>query len=160
MPLSATKLITTILTIGAFVAAMSTAAPARAGDRDGVKILLGTAATLYLLHEIDKHHKKKEKKKQAHSAHSGGKPKGHHGGHYGGKKGGKKKAHKPPLPRYCLRDTRHQGLVMGARCLNRNYQAAGRLPGACQTRSWIKGRERTVYDYGCLRNRGYRLARH
>lgn len=173
MALKHLKFITAILTAGAFAAALSTAAPAHAGNRDGVKIILGTAATILLLNEVTKHQKKKDRKEQrAHApippapapqmnSHArqdqrggGGRFQGHHDRH-----DRFERSRPTALPRQCLRDTRHQGLVMGAGCLNRNYDGARALPGACRTEFRNNGKFRQGYDYSCLRSRGFALAR-
>ncbi|MFW2589311.1 hypothetical protein [Sagittula sp. SSi028] len=155
MALKHMKFITSILSIGALVAAVTAAAPARAENYDGAKIFLGTAATIWLLHELNQKEKSKSSKKEAKKKEV--KKHAHAPAH---KKAAPPRGHaKPALPRQCLRDTRRQGLVMGQGCLNRNYKAVNRLPNACRTVFRANGDRRNGFQYNCLSARGYALAR-
>lgn len=149
------KFITSILSMGALVAAMAAVAPAEAGNRDTVGVVVGTAATLLILNELAKQNGNATI--QVHDRHGGG---GYHPRHdrwQQDRRGhGRYDRGPEPLPRECLIDTR-RGLVMGERCLDRNYGAS--LPGACRTDFWFKGHRRDGYSYGCLRGRGYELSR-
>jgi len=67
------------------------------------------------------------------------------------------------LPRHCLRERsvngRHRTLV-GAGCLRKRYGFNGTLPAVCRLGYRGRGHSRTGYDPRCLRDRGYRFARH
>ncbi|MBP0482258.1 hypothetical protein [Sagittula salina] len=164
MALKHLKFITSILTMGAFVAAFSAVAPApaQAGGNDKAKVILGAAATILLLNELSKHQKKKQKAKpqpQVEPVHDQSSFRREHDrdlGRRDWRKNRRDEVRRPaPLPRACLIDTR-RGLVMGERCLSRTYGAS--LPGACRTQFWFRGQERDGYGYQCLRGRGYQLA--
>ncbi len=55
------KFVTSIVAVGALIAALSTATPAAARNNDGAKVLFGTAATLLLLNELAKQNNKGHK---------------------------------------------------------------------------------------------------
>lgn len=149
------RFIPAVLAAGALIAALAAAQPASAAsDREKLQALIGTAATIYLLHELSKTERSKPKA-TVNSGHGQGrvdKGRGRGQGHGG-------EARRPPLPAFCIRDVRGEGRVLGARCLRNNYRAAHALPGRCRDRVWFKGRERSVYRIGCLRHRGYRISR-
>ena len=67
------------------------------------------------------------------------------------------------LPSKCarrLQSSSHRGTVVyGARCLNRNYANADRLPRACQVRVQTDRGLRTAYPARCLRRDGWQVAR-
>lgn len=166
MALKHLKFITSILTMGAFVAALSAVAPApaQAGGNDKAKVILGAAATILLLNELAKHQNKKKKEKarpqpQVEPVHDQSSFRREHDRDHGRRdwrKNRRDEVRRPaPLPRACLIDTR-RGLVMGERCLSRTYGAS--LPGACRTQFWFRGQKRDGYGYQCLRGRGYQLA--
>ncbi|TDL81582.1 hypothetical protein E2L08_05550 [Palleronia sediminis] len=67
------------------------------------------------------------------------------------------------LPVSCLHraEERHATrTVFGAQCLSREYRHADRLPDRCRTTARVFGKDRRAYDARCLRDRGYRVARH
>jgi hypothetical protein len=135
------KFITALLAAGALIATLATASPVHAGDKDQLKKFVGAAIGLYILGQALDGHQKGHKKK----AHS------------------KKAAKIPALPRYCVRQVggKHQKWqALSAHCLKKNYSAAHKLPGACRTSAWYKGRDRAVYTIGCLNHRGFQLAWH
>lgn len=149
------RFITAIIAIGATVAALSTAAPAAAGDRDDLKKFIGAAAAIYFLHELNQHQQRQSKPRanthkpeRAHVYEAPRRQNGHKGGN-----------RKSKLPRSCLRDVPGGGLVMGAKCLRNRYEGARALPGECRTRVWFKGKERRVFRYRCLRRNGFTLGR-
>ncbi|GAA4225838.1 hypothetical protein GCM10022290_32760 [Sagittula marina] len=158
MALKHLKYITSILTIGALIAALAAAAPAQAADRDKTKALIGTVATVWLLHELNKNGafqkaERKDERSRSYSGHQRGAEQ------WRRHNGNRKAASKPALPRHCLRETRRHGLVLGSGCLNRNYRAVRHLPQACHTNFRANGQRRSGYDYSCLRNRGFSIAR-
>lgn len=171
------RFITSILTIGALVAALSTAAPAQAADRDKVKAVVGTGLAIWMLHELNKNGQLKGNVQQAHGSYDRryydgrgqGYGQGHgqsHGGnrHGGGwsndgHRGGQKTHGWPPLPRQCLRETRRQGLVLNSYCTHQNYRAVKALPNSCRTTYWSQGQRRNGYSYDCLRKSGFGIAR-
>ena len=67
------------------------------------------------------------------------------------------------LPAQCIRqvDTRHGKTrrVLGARCLERNYRFANRLPRSCARQIETQRGWRWAYGARCLRNNGYQIAR-
>lgn len=68
------------------------------------------------------------------------------------------------LPQACFRTfhTVHGRQIrgFGQRCLNRNYQFAHRLPRFCATDVQTRRGWGTAYRARCLRDQGYKLARH
>lgn len=98
---------------------------------------------------------------------------GHGGAYYGGRHDDR--PHKiiprplPPvvmgnlLPRECrvsLPTNRGTLNGFGARCLERNFRHASRLPQTCITRvERSRGPDRLIYGERCLNARGYRIAR-
>jgi hypothetical protein len=67
------------------------------------------------------------------------------------------------LPRRCL--TRAETAVgnkrvMRAKCLNRHYARAERLPQSCRLPYWTNKGRKPGYLMRCLRDRGYRVAQH
>lgn len=155
------RFITAILVAGALIATLS-AAPARA-DNAGLKPAFGAAATLSLLGQaveggkVEVNHRQYgDGRPYGHPHQWGGKQRGH--GKY--KRQAKKRWQPAALPRHCLRQVggRHKAwYALSAHCLDRSYR--GHLPRACATRAWYKGKPRPVYGIGCLRSRGYPLAR-
>lgn len=67
------------------------------------------------------------------------------------------------LPRRCVtRATTALGSntkVLRAKCLNRHYQHADRLPNACRLPIWTQNGRKKGYLARCLRDRGYTIAR-
>lgn len=66
------------------------------------------------------------------------------------------------LPQQCLRNFNVQDGVLpafGQRCLSRNYEFSGALPGRCYREVWTDRGRRGVYTARCLRRQGYQLAR-
>ncbi|EBA07669.1 hypothetical protein [Sagittula stellata] len=55
------KFVTSIVAVGALIAALSTASPAAARNNDTARVLFGTAATLLLLNELAKQNNKGHK---------------------------------------------------------------------------------------------------
>jgi len=67
------------------------------------------------------------------------------------------------LPRECLRrvETRFGTQRMfGQLCLERNYRQINSLPGRCAVRFYTDNGPRRGFDPQCLREQGYRSARH
>ncbi|MBN7786862.1 hypothetical protein JYP51_18180 [Ponticoccus gilvus] len=161
------RFITAILAVGALIATVS-AAPARA-DNEGLKRAVGAAATLYLLGQaleggkVEVNHRQYGHQREYGHRRQYGHQRQWHGNQRGhGKyKGHVKKRWQPAaLPRHCVRQVggRHKSrYALSAHCLDRNYR--GKLPRACASRAWYKGKARPVYGIGCLKGRGYHLAR-
>lgn len=162
------RFITSVLVIGALIAVLAGAQPAQAGDRDDLKRFIGTAAGLYLLGKaieqgrIEVHQDRPKAHHDRHDRRHGNRHDRHdRKKHLGKGHHGKKKWHRAPLPRHCIRRVggRHdRWRALSAYCLNRTYHGA--LPRACKDRAWYKGKSRPVYRIGCLKHRGYTLARH
>ncbi len=67
------------------------------------------------------------------------------------------------LPARCLQrvDSRRGSYrLFGARCLDRSGVALRRLPGECRKDVRVRGGWRAAYSEPCLRQRGWRAARH
>lgn len=65
------------------------------------------------------------------------------------------------LPRQCLRELNSYGdrkLVVGAHCMQRNYDYMAQLPRNCWVDAQTHRGRGQGYSYECLRNRGYRLS--
>lgn len=156
------RFITSVLVAGAFIAALA-AAPADAADRDDLKRFIGAAAGLYILGQAIEHgkvevHQTDRNRYYGHDKRYRQRDQGHK--RYGRKGHREKRWHRAPLPRHCLRRVggRGQGWhALSGYCLRHNYRA--QLPRSCRTHAWYKGRSRPVYSIGCLRSRGYDLAR-
>lgn len=150
-----TKFITAILTVGALIATLS-AAPAQAGN-DNLARTIDAAARLYILNQAIENGTVQKVHDRGHDQRGRG-----HGWKDQGWKGhdGKQRWARPALPRHCVRQVggRHKSwYALSSHCLDRNYPAA--LPRSCETRAWYKGKARSVYSIGCLKGRGYDLAR-
>ena len=66
------------------------------------------------------------------------------------------------LPRQCLRQLKSHGdrkLVVGERCMQRNFDHVRRLPRNCRVEARTERGPRRGYSLECLENRGYRLSR-
>ncbi len=67
------------------------------------------------------------------------------------------------LPRVCLGNYNTPDgnqYWMRARCLENKFRGAHRLPRDCKRQVWtVQGREK-MYSPSCLKNRGFRIARH
>lgn len=165
------KFITAILTAGALIASLS-AAPARA-DNAALKRFIGTAAGLYILGQAleaapaQKVHERRAPPRRyeaprrwQYEAPRSRRYVAPRHRQYDAPRHRRPVWQRAALPRHCLRQVggRHGGrFAFSAYCLNRHYPAA--LPRACQSRAWYKGKARPVYGLGCLRDRGYRVAR-
>ncbi len=76
--------------------------------------------------------------------------------------------HKPRgahvLPRRCVRyvplPSGREYRTLGAKCLKRHFDHAHRLPKVCRESVKMRGKWRSTYKIRCLRDKGYRLARH
>lgn len=151
------KFITGVVAISALIATLS-ASPVRAGDHDDVAKFLGAAATLFIIGKAIQHESNKREKPKARPVET--QPTfvapGYHDQVH------KQRVRKPALPRACLREVRgaRTKYVMGRKCLQRNNIAVNRLPQACKFN--VRGNRgvRSVFAVRCLRNKGYRLARH
>ena len=157
--------ITSILTLGAFIATLAVAAPAQAAS-DKTKAVLGAAATLWLVHEMNRkgvfdgmNWQTSRDGAHSRSRDHGADHRQGHGGRDWRHGGGRKTAPQANLPRRCLQDTRRQGLVMDARCLRRQEVRLRALPQRCGTQYRARGAWRHGFDYACLRKFGHRLAR-
>jgi len=67
------------------------------------------------------------------------------------------------LPQHCLRRLPvhgHQRSLFGAGCLRNQYAYSDTLPRVCRLDYWDGRKSRAAYDPRCLRDRGYRFARH
>jgi len=67
------------------------------------------------------------------------------------------------LPGQCLRNRSVNGRprsLFGPGCLRKNYAFNEALPDICRFTYWTENRKRAGYDPRCLRERGYRFARH
>lgn len=67
------------------------------------------------------------------------------------------------LPRRCVKRANtalgNNTRVLGAKCLNRHYKRADRLPISCRLPMWTQNGRKPAYLVRCLRDRGYSIAR-
>lgn len=124
-------------------------APARAGEDDLIKFILGAAAIGLILNETQKN-RPAARAQQAPPHHAVPRHAAPH-----------RQRQAKVIPASCLFDV--QGRygprpVVGQRCVKRWDQRA-RLPGACSFDLRPGPRERTVYGLRCLRREGYRIVR-
>ena len=158
------RFITSILSIGALIATVS-AVPAKAADPDDVGKVLAGAATLFILgkiiqqetrddrqtqkaHQVQRYEPRRQvvtPRRQEHNRYRDG-----HGG----------RDRRAALPRQCLIPVSGAGTryVLGARCLERNYRSAHRLPRSCEVTLEGRRHDRSAYSMRCLRRNGFELA--
>ncbi|MFV0514428.1 MAG: hypothetical protein ACK5MY_12495 [Jhaorihella sp.] len=153
-----------------------TAAPARAGDTG--RVLAGLAALAVLGIAVKEHRDRKRERQQVSRDLRPDIPvwkeePRHHGSR--NRPGGDFPLHpqlKPRplpqdlqryvLPRQCLRELNSLGdrkLVVGERCMQRNFGHMRRLPQNCRLEARTERGPRRGYSLECLENRGYRLSR-
>lgn len=160
------KRLTATILAGAIALTAIPASPARAGDEDLAKLLVGTTALIIIGTALAKNGKKDDDDDGKRVYHAPEKVQTHQN---------RVQVHRiePPghgyrdqhvsrgLPRYCLRrlDTREGPIrVFGAHCLHRNYDHANRLPQSCKREIRTHNGPRRGYSAYCLRQNGYHLA--
>lgn len=157
------KFIATVTAASIFITGFA-AAPARANQEDvgrALAALLGVAIIGAVIHDS-----KKDKKAQA-RVHKQPRQQVH----TPVKKKSKVKARPLPrrvsehlLPGRCLRSfkTRRGDMtrMFGRQCLNQSYGFTNRLPQHCERRVRTNRGMRVGFGVRCLRNQGYKLARH
>ena len=141
-----TKRLTATLAAVAIAATslVATPAPARAGNDDVIKFILGAAALGFIINETNKRNP---------SAARAATPAPRHAP--------VRRNTARSIPSSCLFDIDGRygpRPVVGKRCVTRWDQNA-RLPNACAFDIRPGSRSRTVYGLRCLRDRGYRLIR-
>ncbi|MBS0126329.1 hypothetical protein [Thetidibacter halocola] len=148
------RFITSVLSVGALIAAVS-AAPAKAADADDVGRFLGAAATLFIIGKIIQSETRDDRREHAHSVsprrevvtprHQPPRP---------------EPARRTQLPRECAIavDSSSTNWVMGSRCLDRNYRGARRLPQSCLVTLRGSRHDRDAYSMRCLRGHGFEVA--
>lgn len=150
-----------------FIAAVSAAAlvitglsavPARADGNDVARALAGIAALALIAKAIDDRNDRKAARQQHQYRHQPLPP--HHQPRLQPRPLPPQAA-RPGLPEHCLQvaDTVNGPIrVFSARCLQRNYSQADRLPRSCAQEVWTDRGYRWAYGAACLRQQGYRLA--
>ncbi|WP_284165130.1 hypothetical protein [Frigidibacter sp. SD6-1] len=136
------------LAAAAAVALSGMAAPARAEDKDVLKLLLGAAAVGLLINEINKN---KKTAPVARSPYPEGDP------WQKPDSWKRKKAHY--IPSECVMDVTIGGRlreVVSARCL-KEFGLARKVPAECSFDIRTSVGTRTVYGPQCLRENGYRI---
>lgn len=169
------KFISTILAATLAVTTFA-AQPARAASEEDIARILAGAATIFIIgkaiqssRDNDDDGKKKSKSHKDHSDRDRYKPKKHTSRNddryhrYGRHETGRSSyGHRStPLPKSCQVTARTRGgheALFGARCLDRSYQSARRLPGECLRNVQSFRGERQAYSGSCLRARGYTTA--
>ncbi len=145
----------TITTLGAV--------PARADQGDDLAKFLGVAATLLILGKALDNHKQDKKQKKATVQQPKQKPRAKPRSEYHAGKDRWQRRALQPLPQRCVRRVEgknHDRIVVGQRCLDRNYFSARPLPGECRVRiGQPSGRDVRGYGLRCLRRNGYEVAR-
>ena len=175
------KFIATILAVTLAVTAFASKPAQAASEEDIAKIIAG-AATIFIIGKAiqgsrDNDHDDKKSKRYVYKDRDGGdryKDKNdhrnrgrviiqNHGRNDRGRDGHWSYSNRAtPLPQACQVTARTRSgyeTLFGARCLDRNYRSARRLPSEClrDVRSF-RG-ERQAYSGSCLRSRGYSTAR-
>ena len=158
------------------------ASTARASDAEAIVKFVGTAATLYVIGNAIKESREKDTRKvKVHDDRRRydrddrygrndrydryGRGHGDRGRYDNGHRGRDRDWHRGPrpLPAACLMRgyDRNKGRthVLGARCVERNYSQARRLPNHCRVQMRTEKGVRVVYDTGCLRRQGFEVAR-
>ncbi|WP_157960572.1 hypothetical protein [Primorskyibacter marinus] len=165
------KFISTILAATLAVTAFASK-PARAASEEDIARILAGAATIFIIGKAiqsSRDNDKDDKKSKSHKDRKDRdryKPQKHtsrkhhrydrhdHGRPYYGTR-------PTPLPQHCRVTARTRNgheTLFGARCLDRSYQSARRLPGEClRDVRWFRG-ERQAYSGNCLRAHGYTTA--
>jgi hypothetical protein len=126
----------------AATALVAAPAPARAGNDDVLKFLLGAAAIGLILNEANKRQQPVARAATVAPRHSPRPP-----------------SRLKAVPASCLFDIEGRygpRPVVGERCVRR-WDARADLPAACAFDLRPGPRERTVYGLRCLRDRGYRI---
>jgi hypothetical protein len=137
------KFIATVLAASIAITSFSFVPARAASDDDVAKFLFGIATLAIIGKAIDDHDRADRRRK--HEREVTAYPKPH-----------KRKV----LPRRCL--TRAETAVghkrvMRAKCLNRHFARADRLPQACRLPYWTNKGRKPGYLMRCLRDRGYRV---
>jgi len=139
-------------------------APARAGEDDVIKFILGAAALGLILNEASKH--APVARAQTAPRHGVAKPQRyappvHAQSRHWRQDRWQGDRHRRVVPASCLFDIHGRygpRPVVGARCVQR-WNARADLPRACAFEVNRGARDRTVYGLRCLRDRGYRIVR-
>lgn len=166
------KFISTVLAASLAITAFA-AKPVEAASEEDIARILAGAATIFIIgkaiqssRDNDKDDKKKSKSHKDRKDRDRYKPQKHmsrkhdrYDRHDHGRRSYGNRA--APLPQHCQVTARTRSgheTLFGARCLDRSYQSARRLPGEClrDVRSF-RG-ERQAYSGHCLRARGYTTA--
>lgn len=141
------KFIATILAASLTITAIG-AAPARAGNDDLARFLFGATALVIIGNALSDSNG---------SAAPAPRPRDHDYVHVPRVNRAK------VLPRQCQRRARtalgHKTKVLGAKCLNRNYTRAHRLPQNCRLPFWTQNGRRPGYLQNCLTQQGYTLSK-
>ncbi len=152
------KRLTATVLAGAIALTAIPASPARAGDDDLAKLLVGTTALIVIGSALAKNGKSDNNNKQVHVYHP---PKQQYRQHRHGHQVQRHHRVSKALPGYCMTrlDTRDGPVrIFNARCLQRNYDHAHRLPQHCKREIRSHNGPRRGYSAYCLRQNGYYLA--
>lgn len=150
------KRITTAIAAAALALAGMTAAavPARAGNDDLAKILLGVGTVFIISKALESNNERRSAGQAAivgRDSHYYDKP------NYGDRNDGRYHRRAPQVPAVCAIQIGRKGTTYyGARCL-REEGFRARLPNRCETTMRTNRGARTVYDGTCLQRAGLEL---
>lgn len=158
------KFITTIAAAAVAVTSLNVT-PAAAGDEDRLARLLFGAAALVVIGNAINDAQASPRPRTVHQTHNP-RPRAVHQPRH--PQHATPRPHKPrgayTLPRRCVRyvPRRNGGeyRTLGRKCLKRHFAYAHRLPKVCRESVKIRGNWRAAYKIRCLRDKGFRLARH